>query len=303
MPGDMTTLRQGSLTLAVDRRGAVITRFTWTGKDGATHPLMRGTHSYAGDPRTAACFPLLPFGNRVAGNSFTVEARRYDLSPNQPWDRHYLHGDGWLGTWDIEHTTKSTVELAFTHDAAPGQPYAYEARILYALTPEAALAVRMEIRNRGSAPLPFGLGLHPYLPLTPQTTLVAPAQAFFSEEAEFLPGARGRLPPDLDFAVPRPLPRRWVNNGFAGWDGAARVAWPEAGLALHITADRAFRDYFLFLSDTRFEPGFAGDYFCFEPMTHQANGQHAADFGGLALLAPGAALHGSVLFTPEEVTP
>lgn len=302
MPGDATTLRQGPLTLTVDRRGAVITRFSWSGRGGVSRPLMRSTPDYAGDPLTAACFPLLPFGNRVAGNRFTVGGQSYELAPNQPWDRHYLHGDGWLSTWDVEQASDTQVALRFTHDRLTGQPYAYDARILYALTPEAALSVWMEVRNRGSDSLPFGLGLHPYFPLTPRTTLAAPAQAFFTEEAEFLPGTRRAVPQELDFATPRRLPRRWVNNGFSGWVGTARITWPEAGLTLRIATDGIFRHYFVFLSDTTFEPAFTDDYFCFEPMTHQANGHHAADLGGLALLAPGEALHGSVLFTPEEVS-
>ncbi|MCB8877773.1 aldose 1-epimerase [Acidisoma silvae] len=293
-------LQRGPLTLDVDRRGAVVTGFTWNQPGGLSFPLMRSAENYAGNPLTASCFPLVPFGNRVAGNHFSIADRTYDFTPNQPWDRHYLHGDGWLSEWSVTLATDTQINLALSHKAATGRPYGYDARIIYELTRDGALAVGIEVRNCGTAPLPFGLGLHPYFPLTPQTELRAPAEAFFAEEADFLPGLRSAVPLDLDFVQSRALPRRWINNGFTGWTGDARIAWPDRGLALSIAADTAFRDYFVFMSDKTFEPDFAGDYFCFEPMTHQANGHHLANLGGLMLLAPGDALQSRVLFTPEE---
>ena len=38
-------------------------------------------------------------------------------------------------------------------------------------------------------------------------------------------------------------------------------------------------------------------------MTHQANGHHAADLGGLVVLPPREVLHGRVEFAPEERIP
>jgi aldose 1-epimerase len=299
--GPAFQLWRGPLSLDVDRRGAVITGLFWTDRDGRRWPLMRAASAYCGDPLKSSCFPLLPFCNRVDGNRFIFGGRVFDLTPNQPWDRHYLHGDGWLSCWDVEETRETSVELALTHAAKTGQPYAYHSRITYELTDSSALAVQMEIRNDGAEPLPFGLGLHPYFPLTPRTELQAPARSFFEERADFMPGGQRSVPSDVDFSCSRTLPRRWINNGFTGWSGQARIAWPEARIALHITADDAFGNYFVFIPDARFEPSFNGDYFCFEPMTHQANGHHAVDLGGLVVLAPGEAMRGRVLFRPEEM--
>lgn len=261
---------------------------------------MRDGRSHGGDPSRVSGFPLLPFGNRVRGNRFTTGGREYRLAPNQPWDPHYLHGDGWLSLWAMERVDDATLRFTLRHPAAPGQPYAYDAEIDYALTAAPALAVTMTLRNRAATAMPFGLGLHPYFPLTPGTRLHAPAERFYTEAAGFLPGPAAPLPADLDFSCPTPLPRRWINNGFAGWNGQARISWPENRLALGIAADRAFSHYVLFMSDTAFEPGFASDYFCFEPMTHQADGHHAADLGGLVLLAPDEDLTARIVFTPEE---
>jgi aldose 1-epimerase len=298
--GDAIILRAGQLTAMLDRRGAVIAAFQWRGTDGVEIPLMRSNAAYAGDPLTASCFPLLPFCNRVRDNRFSFEGRPYSFEANQPWDRHYLHGDGWLTDWDVRAQTPTSVIFAMQRAPDASSPYAYAATIAATLTPD-RLRLTLGIENTGDRALPFGLGLHPYFPLTAATTLYAPAQSFFTEEAEFMPGERLQVPDDLDFARPRTPPRRWINNGFSGWDGHAEIMWSERGLALRIAADAAFRDYFVFMSDTRFEPGFAGDYFCFEPMTHHADAHHAADLGGLVVLAPGQLLSGSVSFSPREV--
>lgn len=300
MTADVITLCRAGLTVGLDPRGAVITGLWWQGAGGARLPLLRDGSGHEGDPARSSCFPLLPFGNRVRGNRFTVGDQAFGLAPNQPWDPHYLHGDGWLSLWAMERVDHATLRFTLRHPAAPGEPYAYDAAIDYALTAAPALAVTMTLRNRAATAMPFGLGLHPYIPLTPKTRLHAPAERFYTEEAGFLPGPEASMPADLNFANPSPLPRRWINNGFAGWNGQARITWPERRLALDIAADAAFSHYVLFMSDTAFEPGFAGDSFCFEPMTHQADGHHAADLGGLVLLAPDEDLTARIVFMPEE---
>ena len=146
--------------------------------------------------------------------------------------------------------------------------------------------------------MPFGIGHHLFFPLTPRTTLHAPAGAYWSEKEEYLPGERGTIPPELDFSTPRALPQRWINNGFEGWNRRARIVWPERDLGISIDAGEAFTTYFLFRSDTDFEPDFSADYFCFEPMTHLADGHHLPEYGGLVELAPGAALTSPVVIRP-----
>ena len=294
------TLRAGSLAANLDRRGAVITGFEFSREDGAKIPLLRGEAGYDGDPLHAACFPLLPFCNRVRDNKFSVAGRNYGFKPNQSWDRHYLHGDGWLTEWDVRHRTPASAAFAMQRTADATSPYAYAASIAVSLT-WASLRLTLEVENTGSSALPFGLGLHPYFPLTPATTLQAAAQSYFTEVADFMPGERAPLPDDLDFGAPRRLPRRWINRGFSGWDARAAIGWPERGIGLRIEADAAFRDYFVFMSDTAFEPGFAGDYFCFEPMTHCADAHNTEDLGGLVVLAPQQTFTGCVLFSPFEL--
>ena len=302
MGGNRFVLSYGPLRVDLDRRGAVICGFRWRDAGGVTHLLMRDGSGHDGDPLTASCFPLVPYCNRVRGNHFQVADRGYRLLPNQPRDRHSLHGDGWLSVWQVLAQCEASIRFGLRRTADAQSPYDYEAEIAFELTthPQPRLTVTLSVRNRSAESMPFGLGLHPYFPLTPQTTLRADATGFFPEEAEFLPGAITAIPADLNFSAASPLPRRWINNGFKGWNGTAEIIWPEHALGLHIEADAGFQDYFVFMPHKIFEPNFAGDHFCFEPMTHQADAHHAPDLGGLRLLAPGAAMNGRVSFMPKR---
>lgn len=253
------------------------------------------------DPLKSASFPLVPFGNRVEGNRFTHAGQAYALAPNVGWDPHYLHGDGWLLPWRVTDRGDDHVVLALESRDRTDTPYAFAASQRLSVAGE-TLSIALELRNAGEHPLPFGIGHHCYFPLTPATTLEAPARAYWTEKDAFLPDALVDLPEALDFAAPRTIPRRWVNNGFEGWGGRARIARPERGLAAEIEAGPPFSRYFLFHSDTSFEPDFADDYFCFEPMTHSANGHNLPDLGGLKILAPGEAMTATFTIAPKALT-
>ena len=290
-------LENERLGLQVGTAGAAIWRFFAKDESGEV-PLMRAPAG--ADVRFAAqsaCFPLVPFGNRVRGNRFVYEGVSYGLTPNTDWDEHYLHGDGWTTEWRVAERTPSRARLVMRHDDA-GTPYRYEATQTFALD-GSTLALGLEVVNRGAAALPFGLGWHPYFPLTVGATLRAPASALWLEGADWLPTERAAIPADLDFAGPREPPRRWVNHGFEGWSGAGEIAWPERRARLKLAADELFGRYFLFVSDPTFDAGYNYEYFAFEPMSHSANAHNLPDGGGLRRLAPGESLVGGIRLTAE----
>ena len=221
--------------LQVSTDGAAIWRFFAKGESGGI-PLMRAPAATA--VRVAAqsaCFPLVPFGNRVGGNRFAYEGVTYALAPNMDWDEHYLHGDGWTTEWRVAERAHSRARMVMRHDDA-GTPYSYEAAQSFALD-GSTLTLSLEVVNWGAKALPFGLGWHPYFPLTASTTLRAPASALWLEGADWLPTERAPIPADLDFTSARELPRRWVNHGFEGWNGACEIAWPDRRARLKLEAD------------------------------------------------------------------
>ena len=282
----LLTIGEGRLAARVGLAGGTLRDATFDGV-----PFLR--------PGLAS-FPLVPFGNRVAGNEFAFNGRTYRLAANTDRDPLYLHGDGWLGEWAAGTATASHVDLAFDHPVVEGAPYGYRA-VQSVGVEDGALVLRLAVENTGAEPMPFGLGHHLFLPLTAGTTLKAAASSYWTEKAGFLPDALRPRPDTLNFDTPRRLPGHWINNGFEDWDGHAEIAWPEAGVALAITADAAFGRYVVFLSDPSYEPGFAGDHFCFEPMTHAVDAHHRPDLGGLVVLAPGDRLATTLRLTPRRL--
>jgi len=292
----MIVLTAGGFDARISLAGGTLTRLHWQSGDRVV-PLLRDAADDA-DAGHSACFPLVPFGNRVRDNVFSFGGRTHRLQPNTQGDRHYLHGDGWLGRWDIVRAEPQGVELGFSQGESRGTPYRYTAHQSFAIEP-GAFRLSLAVTNTSEMPLPFGLGWHPFFSLTPETTLQATVDWVRGEEAEWLPGERIARPADLDFAKAEKLPCRWINNGLESWDGRARIAWPERGAGLTLEADALFRHAVLFVSDERFEPAYRHDYFCFEPMSHLADGHHLPDLGGLSVLPPGETLSGSLLLRPE----
>ena len=293
-------LRDGDLRATVSSEFGAIWAFEMTvGSEQV--PLLRPSASDAAAVATAAgCFPLLPFANRVRGNSFVYEGRQYDLEANTDWDRHYLHGEGWTSDWRLIEVSPNHLVQAFEHGPAKGTPYVYEARQAISLR-DGCMTLTLSVTNRGDVALPFGLGWHPFFPLTPKTTLRAAATSYWQEDEQWLPTELCPLSSELDFNTNRHPPRHWVNNGFEGWDGQAEIVWPERGVALDIEATDIFRRYFVFVSDTNFDPTFKQDFFCFEPMSHAADAHHSVGGGGLRHLAPGEWLSGSTTLRPKRL--
>jgi aldose 1-epimerase len=291
-------LTSAALSLRVSTAGGLVLGF-WQESEGARVPLFRPAASDDADALSSSCYPLVPFGNRVKDNRFLFEREEYRFTPNAEWDRHYLHGDGWQSEWSIVERTETSVELSLSHQDGR-TPYRYRAVQRFALDGD-ALRMALSVENRGVHALPFGLGWHPYFPLTPQTTLLAPARKFWTEVEDWLPGEQTDIPADADFNRPSALPHRWVNNGYEDWNGRAAVTWPERSTRLILTADSVFRHAFVFVSDTTFDPAFKRDYFCFEPMTHLANGHNLPDLGGLRILRPGESLTGGIELRPETI--
>ena len=226
---------------------------------------------------------LCPFSNRISGGGIVAGDRFWPLAPNLAGEPYPIHGDAWQQAWTVEETSRTALGLVLESRSMP--PFAYRAGLRYELA-DHALRARLTVRHRGEVAVPYGLGFHPWLPRTPATTLQAAAEAVWLERPDHLPDRclPVALRPDWDFREPRPLPRSWVNNGFTGWPGRARIHWPERGLGLAIEAGDALGTYILF------SPGAEADFFCFEPVSHAVDGFHlpgGPEAHGLKLLQHG----------------
>lgn len=274
-------LECGNLSALISTDGGTVLGFWYRREDGSRQPLLRSSRTEAG-PLESACFPLVPFGNRLRNNSFECVGKRFHLTPNVDFDPLYLHGDGWINPWTIVEQDRHRIVLRYRHGANASNPYDYEAEQVFALDNE-RLRLTLSVVNHGARVLPFGLGWHPYFPLTPQTTLMAPARRYWTEGPGHLPVEAAAIPGDLDFSLPRRLPERWINNMFEDWSGNAQIHWPESGMSLEMTASAALRHAMIFRPAT--DPA-ADAWFCLEPMSHLADGHAMTDGGGLVQLEP-----------------
>lgn len=258
---------------------------------GAPRPLLRAYAPSAGTPEPTpsqlACFPLVPWSNRIGNGGFSFEGRRIDLQPNRPGEPCPIHGEGWQQAWEIETQSHACVELML--DRRGCTPFSYVARLRYALTGP-VLEVRLDVRNHADHALPFGLGLHPWFPRTKGVMLRAPARNTWHRGDDGLPTAPITIAHDWDFTSMKELPARAIDNVFSGWDGAAEIVWTESGQRLRISTDMGY--YIVYT-----KPG--ADFFCFEPVDHMINA-HNLDGGparhGLSLLQPGQSLVRTVSF-------
>lgn len=252
-------------------------------------PLLR-PFNYAGSvprPNQLACFPLVPWSNRLAGG-FTCEGRSYSIAPNREGEPYPMHGEGWLLPWQVAQQTATRLSMQL--DRSAGAPFSYRARMEYALH-GAALEITLEVTNAGAFALPFGLGLHPWIPRSAGVTLRARAAKVWLSGDDKLPAAAVPIPPAWRFGEKRALPPTLVDNVFAGWDGVADIAWPDSGISLKIEADAAY--YILYGPE-------GADFFCFEPVDHRINahnGLGGAVRHGLTMLAPGEQLRRQFRFS------
>lgn len=240
-----------------------------------------------------ACFPMLPLGNRVEGNAFTLGGQVHRFTPNTP-EPLYLHGDGWLAAWQVAAATATEARLTLDQSAPAASPHIYHAEMVVALE-GASLSITVSVTNHAAQTVPFGLGLHPFFPRSPATRVTAPARAFWSEAADYLPGARGAIPASADFTQAAALPAHRLNNAYEGWSGLARIDWPETRLRLDMAADPVFAHLMVYAPED--DLGF----FCLEPMTHLPNALALQGPQGLHLLAPGQTLSGTITFHLSEL--
>ncbi|RJT46339.1 aldose 1-epimerase [Rahnella woolbedingensis] len=293
------TLAGSKLSLIVSTHGGSIVKLVAHHPEG-DQPLLRpAVVAPETPPLESCCFPLVPFGNRVNGNTFEFDGISYPLVPNTGWDAHYLHGDGWLNEWHCPEHSARHVLLEYVHTQGA---YQYHARQFFELD-DNKITVTLSVTNLAQKEMPFGLGWHPYFPLAADTLLQANANGYWQEGAQWLAGEHDtNIPADLCFATAQPLPRRWVNNGFSGWDGRAKITWPQHQQQLLLTTEPACPVCFIFVSDPVFDPGYDFDFFCFEPMSHAANAHNMPDLGGLKVLQPQQTLTQCMTLSAQTLT-
>lgn len=250
----------------------------------AGRPLLRPTPEAMLarlDARMTACFPMLPFANRITNGIFDFAGQRHCLALNVPGIAHTVHGCGWQRPWEPVTQGPARLSLRLVHrPVGEGDwPFPFMAGIDYRLSPD-GLRIAMTLVNDGATPAPAGLGLHPYFIRERGTCLRFSALS-------------PPLSPDLDFQSGRCLDDVRVDADFHAWSGAALVMGGEGRAGVELRASAPFGSLRLYVPEGR-------DFFALEPVSHGADALNDRMPPPMAILVPGACLSGIVEINPVQ---
>ena len=280
MADDLLTLSTDTLQLTLSPSiGGAISNFHWLG-EGGKRPILRESHTPLENVLDAACFPLVPFVNRIRGGCFEFRGRQVRLAPNMAGDPSPLHGQGWLNSWRVESESGSEATLSFEHE--PGEwPWRYEARQRLRLE-DGALNLRLSCRNMSAETMPCGLGFHPYFPCGAKTRIETSVEEVWTVDDNVLPVAR--MPAVGRYSIADdPVCGRSLDNGYGGWDGQALLTDPDWPFEIELSSPDA--RFFQLYSPQQ------GGVFVAEPVTHAnaALNETGEDWAslGIRMLQPG----------------
>jgi len=290
---DLLLLSAGRLSLQLSPSvGGGIFAFVWEDQGRRTN-LLRQCNGSGKNVLELGNFPLVPFVNRIRGGRFTFRGREVRLRPNMPGDVSPLHGQGWLAPWTVESSDESQAELSFTH-AAGEWPWDYEARQSFALD-EQGLSLRLACRNLSNAPMPCGLGQHPYFPCGPATRLDTRVEHVWTIDEHVLPVEKVPATGHFDLKD-RAVCGQGLDHGFGGWGGWARMSDPDWPCDLELSSPDA--RFFQLYSPA------SGGIFVAEPVSHANAALNAPEDEwaelGMQVLEPG---EGMALDIRLEVRP
>lgn len=293
------TLAAGELSVVVEPAfGGRISAFRH-GDIDLLHPIPDAAPRDLVDMASGGSFPLVPWSNRIRDARLTLGGETHLLSVTEHPAGHAIHGHGLRQIWSAEQGPHAVI-LRYGHVAGgEGWPWSYVAEQRFSLS-ETVLSVTLAVANTSHAAMPAGLGLHPYFPRTSGTRITCPVEtAWPPTEADKFPAAGATaVPVDQDRSEPGPVPLG-LDQGYGGWSGLARIAWPERGLALTMTGEAALGHVIVYTPPHR-------PYFCIEPVTHCIDAANLAENQGLAgtghrMLDPGEEMAVTVEFIVEVI--
>lgn len=270
--------------------GGGISGWDWNSAAGEV-ALLRPWDGASDDRYTLACFPLLPWSNRITQGGFAHQSRHYPIRNNRPGEPYPIHGDGWLQPWQVANADASSALLLLHSRHHDGNPYDYDAEQRVQLQPD-GWRVALKVTHRARAPLPYGLGLHPYFVCNAHTRLQAKSTGVWLSAPDAIPiSFSSEIPADWDYNEPAPLTGgSLVDNCFSGWDGLMRVHYPEAKLALCMRVVPVSGYSLLYRP-------LAPSFFCFEPISHPIDAFHMKGKPGLVSLRNGESIRMEVSFS------
>jgi aldose 1-epimerase len=264
---------------------------------------------------------LFPFPGRLRYGRLPFQGKVYELPLNDSTKQHAIHGFTPRNPWRVTDSDGGDEWAFITGEfnlrkelpAAVGQwPSDFTLSLTYRLHAN-KLRVMTTVTNIGAAPLPFGLGFHPYFRLPGVTdpdisghVLEAHVEQVWETHADNMPtGWRNDVAGELDFRQPRPIGTTALDYVFtamntpepelSGLVEVAVLSHPAAAGTLRVMADPVFRELVLFTPPHR-------QAVAIEPYTCSADAANLWERGvdsGWRVLPPGGEWEGTVEYRWE----
>ena len=271
--------------------GGAIARFAFGGVD-VLRPVSDEARAM-GDVRRYACYPLVPYSNRIANAQLSWSGRTYTLVRNFGDHPNSIHGVGWQRPWQIFARDAASALLVFEHAGSDADqrawPWPFRAMQSFLLAVDqgiATLAARITIANTGTEAFPFGLGFHPFFPRSAATELGFLADNVWQTDSTQLPTAKVAIPDGWCFDPARAVDPVALDNVFTGWHGEATLVDRTRHIATRMVADSAASFVVVYVPPAR-------DFLAVEPVTHMTDAFNRAARSesdtGTRALAAGAA--------------
>ena len=271
--------------------GACLQLFTFKGKN-----VLRPANTSSTIPQDQSMFVMIPYCSYIKDGHFNYFGITRHFPANQPNTSNPMHGDVWLNPCQIEKQTDTSVSLSYTHKKDQGFPFDYKATITYTLDKN-KLKVTLAIYNSSELPMPCGMGLHPYF---------ANAK---TAQVQFKSTHIWYHKQDPIFDRPYPTPNEWnfdkgkqikdvFDTAFGGWDGEARITYPDEQLQIDITAQDIFHHIVLYAPPQ-------SDFFCLEPVSNTPDAFNLAAYGvigtGIQSIGSKQTLTKTITFTCQNI--
>ena len=129
----MLTLTSGDASIVIaPEHGAGLTGWMRGRTPILRRALPQAMHD--ADQHAMACFPLLPYCNRIGNAQFTWQGVPYQLVRNFGDHPHAIHGVGWQAAWTVAKAAPRSVSLTLAHRPSTAWPFAFDATVTYALS-------------------------------------------------------------------------------------------------------------------------------------------------------------------------
>ncbi len=182
--GAQYEINSGEWVAVVTELGATLRSLRHGGRD-----LIKGFAADA-SPQGGRGQQLIPWPNRIRDGRYEFEGKQQQLALTEPARHNASHGLGRYVAWRLVDHRPDVVTQEVTIYPQSGWPGILVATTTYRVDSD-GLTVTVEAANRGSTPLPFGYGAHPYLTAgedrVDEISIEIPASRYLAVDDRLLP--------------------------------------------------------------------------------------------------------------------